>query len=89
MENIKDAGHAVSEKVKGNKEIYHQTKSLFFFFSLVEVASGSSYEANKAAAKNDNLSAGSRIGHGVDAVQDKGITFFFSLLSKQISILFF
>jgi hypothetical protein len=43
---------------------------------LIEVASGSSYEANKEAAKNDNLSAGSRIGHGVDAVKDKGIVFF-------------
>ncbi|CAF0758100.1 unnamed protein product [Adineta steineri] len=36
-----------------------------------EVTSGASYEANKEAAKNDNLSAGSRIGHGVDAVKDK------------------
>ncbi|CAF5074021.1 unnamed protein product [Rotaria sp. Silwood1] len=52
MENIKEAGLAVSEKVK-------------------EVSSGASYQANKEAAKNDNLSAGSRISHGVDAVKDK------------------
>ncbi|CAF4190845.1 unnamed protein product [Rotaria sp. Silwood2] len=36
-----------------------------------EVSSGASYEANKEAAKNDNLSASSRISHGVDAVKDK------------------
>ena len=38
----------------------------------LEVTSGASYEANKQAAKNDNLSAGNRIGHGIDAVKDKG-----------------
>jgi len=36
-----------------------------------EVTSGASYEANKEAAKNDNLSAGTRVSHGVDAVKDK------------------
>jgi len=36
-----------------------------------EVTSGASYEANKQAAKNDNLSASSRISHGVDAAKDK------------------
>ncbi|CAF0794470.1 unnamed protein product [Rotaria sordida] len=36
-----------------------------------EVSSGASYEANKEAAKNDNLSASSRISHGVNAVGDK------------------
>ena len=40
-----------------------------------EVASGSAYEAHKEAAKNDNLSAGSRIGHGIDAVKSKGKPF--------------
>jgi hypothetical protein len=39
---------------------------------LSEVSSGASYEAHKEAAKNDNLSAGSRVGHAVDAVKDKG-----------------
>lgn len=46
--------------------------NISFVFSLLEVSSGASYEANKEAAKNDNLSAGSRIGHGIDAVKDKG-----------------
>ena len=40
-----------------------------------EVASGSAYEAHKEAAKNDNLSAGSRIGHGIEAVKSKGKPF--------------
>ncbi len=44
---------------------------LIILFS--EVSSGASYEANKEAAKNDNLSAGSRVSHGVDAVKDKGM----------------
>ncbi len=44
---------------------------------FLEVASGASYEANKEAAQNSNLSAGSRIGYGVDAVQDKGQYFLF------------
>jgi len=36
-----------------------------------EVASGASYEANKAAAKDSNRSVGDRVSHGVDAVGDK------------------
>jgi len=36
-----------------------------------EVTSGSSYEAHKEAAKNDNLSASSRVSHGIDACKDK------------------
>ena len=46
---------------------------IVMFFCVLEVASGSSYEANKEAAKNDHLSAGSRVGHGIDAVKDKGM----------------
>jgi hypothetical protein len=38
---------------------------------ILEVSSGTSYQANKEAAKNDNLSAGTRISHGADAVKDK------------------
>lgn len=41
---------------------------------ILEVSSGASYQANKEAAKNDNLSAGTRINHGVDAVKDKGMS---------------
>jgi len=36
-----------------------------------ETASGASYEANKAAAKDSDRSVGDRISHGVDAVKDK------------------
>jgi len=36
-----------------------------------EVASGASYEANKAAAKDSNRSVGDRVSHGVDAAKDK------------------
>jgi len=36
-----------------------------------EVTSGASYEANKEAAKNENLSAKTRVTHGADAVKDK------------------
>lgn len=50
-----------------------------------EVASGSAYEAHKEAAKNDNLSAGSRIGHGIDAVKSKGKPFR-SLLSARAQL---
>jgi len=39
----------------------------------IEVTSGASYQANKEAAKNDNLSASNRISHGVDAAKDKGM----------------
>ncbi len=42
-------------------------------FNFLEVSSGTSYEANKQAAKNDNLSASSRVSHGVDAVKDKSM----------------
>ncbi len=42
----------------------------------LEVTSGASYEANKEAAKNSNLSAGNRIGYGVDAAKDKGMWIF-------------
>ena len=43
-----------------------------FLWMISEVSSGASYQGNKEAAKNENLSAGSRIGHGIDAVKDKG-----------------
>ncbi len=58
------------QKVRKYMSIF--TKKYMNHFLFVEVTSGASYQANKEAAKNDNLSAGTRIGHGVDAVQDKG-----------------
>ncbi len=58
------------QKVRKYMSIF--TKKYMNNFLFVEVTSGASYQANKEAAKNDNLSAGTRIGHGVDAVQDKG-----------------
>lgn len=61
------------KKSKVNRHVINNsTNVLRIFFSLLEVSSGASYEANKEAAKNENLSAGSRIGHGIDAVKDKG-----------------
>jgi hypothetical protein len=56
---------------------------LIFGFVFLEVSSGASYEGNKEAAKNQNLSAGSRVGHAVDAVKDKGIISFLFLLLKK------
>jgi hypothetical protein len=58
------------QKVRKYMSIF--TKKYMNVFLFVEVTSGASYQANKEAAKNDNLSAGTRISHGVDAVQDKG-----------------
>ena len=69
MQNIKDAANAVGEKAKG-KKLYKLI--IILIYSFIEVTSGASYESNKQAAKNDNLSAGSRVGHGIDAVKDKG-----------------
>ena len=40
----------------------------------LEMTSGASYEAHKEAAKDDNLSAGTRINHGIDAAKDKGMS---------------
>jgi len=73
-ENIKEAAHAVSEKVKGRrKRFVFMMISIWedCFFLFAEVTSGASYEANKQAAKNENLPVGDRIGHGIDAVKDK------------------
>jgi hypothetical protein len=53
----------------------------------VEVTSGASYEANKKAAQNDNLPIGTRFGHGIDAVKDKGMLLA-SDLSCRIRIIF-
>ncbi len=44
---------------------------------ILEVSSGASYETNKEAAKNSNLSASNRISHGANAVQDKSIGIYF------------
>ncbi len=50
------------------------TNNPWMILIILEVSSGASYQANKEAAKNDNLSAGTRINHGVDAVKDKGMS---------------
>ncbi len=75
MQNVKDACNAGVEKVKGKKVDFYIYLSIntwiIWFFS--EVTSGTSYEANKEAAKNENLSAGTRFSHGIDAAKDKGI----------------
>lgn len=76
MQNVKDAANAASEKVKGKaiyipKLIDKYINNLPFY--LIEVSSGTSYEANKEAAKNDNLSASNRVSCGVNAVNDKGM----------------
>ena len=55
-----------------NIERHKSNNDLF----ISEVTSGASYEANKEAAKNDNLSAGTRVSHGVDAVKDKGMSIY-------------
>lgn len=52
---------------------------------ISEVSSGVSYQGNKEAAKNENLSAGSRIGHGIDAVKDKGKRIFMHKITIESS----
>ena len=61
-------------KVWTKKNIYIELD--FHWIICSEVASGASYEANKEAAKNENLSAGNRIGHGIDAAKDKSTRFY-------------
>lgn len=76
MQNIKDAANAATEKVKGIDEKKKYIELDFHWITCSEVASGASYEANKEATKNENLSAGNRIGHGIDAAKDKSTRFY-------------